>query len=175
MARKKKPAPAESEGQVEKEILIYEQRLGARPDSHAFLPLAKAYCKAGRYAEAVEACCQGLKRYPRYWAVQVILGQAYLGQGMLDEALAQLELVVREAANNLLASRLLGQIYIKQGRLDEAIERYRTILNYHPECADLEGELHQLEVNKKRREEETVRGLEDWLGHIRAYRRLKVA
>jgi tetratricopeptide (TPR) repeat protein len=167
--------PTELGNQVEEEILFWQQQLQAKPDSHAFLPLAKAYCKAGRYAEAVETCRQGLSKHPYYWAARVILGQAYLEQGMLDEALAQLEMVVREVANNLLASRLLGQVYIKQGRLDEAIERYRISLNYHPECADLEEELHRVEVEKERRYKKTIQGLENWLKHIRAYRQLKAA
>jgi tetratricopeptide (TPR) repeat protein len=107
---------------------------------------------------------------PNYWAAQVILGQAYLQQGMLDEALAQLEVVIHESPNNLLAGRLLGQIYTRQDRFDEAIKRYQTILNYHPECADLIAGLQQLALEKKRQYEKTLKVLEDWLERIKAYR-----
>jgi tetratricopeptide (TPR) repeat protein len=156
---------------LEDDIIHYRQRLNAAPNSHAFLPLAKAYTKAGRYREAEETCLRGLEKYPNYWAAQVVLGEAYLMQGMLDEALVQLEVVVREAANNLMASKLLGQIYIQQGRFEEAIERYRVILTYYPECIDLKEKLEHLEAEQRHQYEETLQVLQEWLSHIRACRR----
>ncbi len=162
--------PADLRGHMEDDIIHYQQRLGSVPDSHVFLPLATAYCKAGKYREAVETCLQGLEKYPDYWAAQVVLGQAYLMQGMLDEALPQLEVVVREAANNLMASKLLGQIYVQQGRFEEAVERYRIILTYYPECADLREVLLQLEAEIKHQHEETLQALEEWLTQIRVCR-----
>lgn len=167
MLSKKMPDLAPQEGQLAKDIQLYKQRLKKKPRSHVFLPLAKAYCKAGKYKEAVETCQQGLLRQPNYWAAQVILGQAYLEQGMLDEALAQLEAVVREVPNNLLASRLIGQIYVKQERIKEAIERYTNILNYYPECDDLKEALYKLTTEKKRQYKMTILVLEDWLKEIR--------
>ena len=155
---------------MEDDISFYQERLNLEPDSYVFLPLAKAYCKAGKYREAVQTCSQGLEKYPDYWAAQVILGQAYFKQGMLDEALAQLEVVVREVANNLMASKLLVQIYIQQGRFEEAVERYRIILTYYPECADLKEELLQLEAERKHQHEETLQALEAWLTHIKTCR-----
>ncbi len=158
------------DSRLTEDIKHYQQCLQAEPKSRVFLPLAKAYCKAGRYKEAVAICRQGLARYPDYWAAQVVLGQAYLEQDMLDEALSQLEAVVREAANNLLAGKLLGQVYIKQGRIKEAVARYTTILNYHPECDDLKETLHKLTTEKSRKHEITILVLEEWLKEIRAHR-----
>ncbi len=155
---------------MEDDISRYQERFNLEPDSHVFLPLAKACCEAGRYREAVETCLQGLERHPDYWAAQVVLGQAYFKQDMLDEALARLEAVVREVANNLMASKLLGQIYIKQGRFEAAVERYRIILTYYPECTELREELLQLEAERRRQYEEMLESLGDWLAHIRAYR-----
>jgi tetratricopeptide (TPR) repeat protein len=170
MTSKKKITTAEMGTQVEEDILLYQQRLTAKPDSHAFLPLAKAYCKAGRYAAAIETCVEGLEKYPDYWAARVVLAQAYLGQDMLDEALIQLEQVVQDVDNNLLASRLLGQIYIKQGQLDKVIARYKHILNHHPECTDLEDDIQYWKREKKHRNEKAVRKLEEWLKKIKNYR-----
>jgi tetratricopeptide (TPR) repeat protein len=157
-------------GQIEENLLLYQQRLLTKPDSRAFLPLAKTYYEMGRYDDAIETCRKGLNKYPDYWAARVVLAQAYLKLDMLENASAQLEVVVHETANNLLASRLLGEIYTRQGNLDETIQTYRTILNHHPECTDLEEELHHWNLEKNRRDEKTIHELESWLQQIRAYR-----
>jgi len=170
MAGKAKSILTPSSGEnLQQEIEQLRQRWEAESESRLFFPLAKAYCEVGEYAEAARLCEEGLQRYPQYWSARVVLAQAYLGQQLEDEALAELELVVHKVTNNLLASKLLGEIYTKQGRIADAIQRYQTIFNYYPECMDLEEALFELE-EELTYYKKMLQVLEEWLVQIKDYR-----
>jgi tetratricopeptide (TPR) repeat protein len=86
------------------------RKLQEEPESKLFLQLAEAYRQAGEFEEAVETCRKGLEKHPCYHSARVSLGRLYLETGRPDEAKRELETVLQDVPDNLLASRLLEQI-----------------------------------------------------------------
>ncbi len=73
----------------------------------AFAALAEEHRRAGRLAEAIAVCRDGLERYPTYVSARVTLGRALLDSGDPLTAVAELEQAVAQAPDNLAAARAL--------------------------------------------------------------------
>lgn len=95
------------------------EQLRRRMQSHAapaaFAAAAEEHRRAGRFAEAIAVCRDGLDRYPSYASARVTLGRALLDSGDVAGALAELELAVAQAPDNLAASRALEAARGAQG------------------------------------------------------------
>ncbi|HJR61245.1 MAG TPA: tetratricopeptide repeat protein [Vicinamibacterales bacterium] len=81
------------------------------PASIAFAALAEEYRRAGRFDDAIATCVTGLKRHPSYLSARVTLGRALMDAGRIDDARAELEVVLRAAPENLAALRSLAEIH----------------------------------------------------------------
>ena len=104
------------------------RRVHKDPASIAFAQLAEECRRAGRYQEAADVCRAGLEIHPGYLSARVTLGRALIELNELDVALAELELVLRSAPENLAAIRGLAEIHHRQGSLAEALAQYRAAL-----------------------------------------------
>ena len=87
------------------------EQLRRRMQSHAtptaFAALAEEHRRAGRLAEAVAVCREGLERYPAYVSGRVTLGRALLDSGDAMAAVTELEHAVAQSPDNLAAARAL--------------------------------------------------------------------
>lgn len=87
------------------------EQLRRRMQSHAtptaFAALAEEHRRAGRFADAVAVCREGLERYPAYVSARVTLGRALLDSGDAPAAVTELEQAVAQSPDNLAAARAL--------------------------------------------------------------------
>jgi tetratricopeptide (TPR) repeat protein len=114
------------------------RRVRKDPASIAFAQLAEEYRRAGQYQESVDACRTGLGVHPGYLSARVTLGRALIEIGQLDEALPELELVLKSAPENLAAIRGIADIHHRQGSLGKALEFYKRALGLARNDPDLE-------------------------------------
>jgi tetratricopeptide (TPR) repeat protein len=87
-----------------------ERRVTHDPASIAFAQLAEEYRRAGRIDDAVRVCRAGLEKHPTYGSARVTLARALIEMGQHQEAKSELERVVREAPDNLVAIRVLADL-----------------------------------------------------------------
>jgi tetratricopeptide (TPR) repeat protein len=92
-----------------------KRRVQQDPASIAFAALAEEYRRAGRFEEAIGTCTAGLQRHPSYLSAHVTLGRALIEVERYDEALEELQLVLRIAPENLAAIRGLAEINQRRG------------------------------------------------------------
>ena len=122
-----------------------ERRLAKDPNSKIFAQLAEEYRKAGRLEDAVTTCRQGLETHPKYFSARVALGRALLEMESFEEAGQELETVLAQAPDNILANKFLGKPYYQLGRLDDALAKYRVAQILAPEDTELALQIDKLE------------------------------
>jgi hypothetical protein len=138
-------------------------RVRKDPASIAFAQLAEEYRRGGQYQESVEACRAGLGIHPNYLSARVTLGRALIEIGQLDEALPELDLVLKSAPENLAAIRGIADIHHRQGSLGKALEFYkrgRGRARNDPELEQTVADLTQLLTPTRRAEPEDGLSLE---------------
>jgi tetratricopeptide (TPR) repeat protein len=94
----------------------------------AFAQLAEECRRSGGNEEAVSVCRAGLSYHPGYMSARVTLSRALIELRRLDEAQAELDIVLAAAPDNLPANRARAEIYQQRGQLPEALEQYRRAL-----------------------------------------------
>jgi tetratricopeptide (TPR) repeat protein len=119
-------------------LLELRRRVQADPASIAFAQLAEECRRQGANDEAVGICRAGLARHPGYLSARVTLGRALIELDRLDEARAELDLVVATAPDNLAAIRGLAEIFQRKGQLETALGYYRRALMLARHDPDLE-------------------------------------
>jgi len=120
------------------------RRIQKDPASIAFAQLAEEHRRASQLEEAVEVCRAGLAIHPGYLSARVTLGRALIELNRLDEAQAELELVLKSAPENLAAIRGLAEIFHRRGALTEALTQYRAALSLARNDPDLEQTVAEL-------------------------------
>ncbi len=83
----------------------------------AFAALAEEHRRAGRFADAIAVCQEGLAQYPTYVSARVTLGRALLDSGDVHAAVAELEQAVAQAPDNLAAVRALESARTAQAEM----------------------------------------------------------
>jgi tetratricopeptide (TPR) repeat protein len=114
------------------------RRVQKDPASIAFAQLAEECRRAGAYEEAVAVARAGLTIHPGYLSARVTLGRALIELNQLDEAEAELQIVLKSAAENLAAIRGVAEIHHRRGHFEEALEQYRAALALARNDPDLE-------------------------------------
>jgi len=114
------------------------RRVQKDPSSIAFAQLAEELRRAGRCEEAVEVCHAGLAIHPAYLSARVTLGRALVELNQLDDALAELERVLKSAPDNLAAIRGVAEIFHRRGDLAQALQQYRVALALAKNDPDLQ-------------------------------------
>lgn len=152
------------------------RRVEEDPASIAFAQLAEEYRRVGQFRYAVTTCRAGLSLHPTYLSARVTLGRALLALEQLDEAEAELGVVLATAPDNLTAMRALAEVYRLQGRRADAVACYRAALALAPNDPDLERMVDELSAvppvpdPAQAAATATVATLERWLEAIDAAR-----
>jgi len=114
------------------------RRVQKDPASIAFAQLAEECRRAGAFEESVAVARAGLAIHPGYLSARVTLGRALIELNQLDEAQAELEVVLKSASENLAAIRGVAEIHHRRGHLEDALAQYKTALALAPNDPDLE-------------------------------------
>jgi hypothetical protein len=122
------------------------RRLERDPGSRLFAQLAEEYRKAGNHADAIRIARTGLAQHPSYPSARLTLGRALLDSGDAAGARAELETALREAPDNILASRFLGLALEALGELGPALLQLQKTLKMAPGDRQLESQIAALET-----------------------------
>ena len=122
------------------------KRLEKDPGSRLFAQLAEELRKAGELEDAILVSREGLQKHPAYPSARMTLGRALFDKGDLGGARAELEGVLKGAADNILASRLLAECLEGLGDLPAAMERYRQTLAMAPGDRQIASKVSALEA-----------------------------
>ena len=113
-------------------IRRHEERLAKDPASLAFAQLADLYRKAGRTADAIALCRDGLVRYPQYTTARLILAKALLAEGRLDEVAAETSAMQATAPKDVQCLRLASEVERRRGNIDGAADYLERIVKLDP-------------------------------------------
>ena len=113
-------------------IRRHEERLARDPGSLAFAQLADLYRRAGRTQDAITLCRQGLERYPQYTTARLILARAWLADDRLDEAAAEIRIVLDQNPKDVQCLRLAAEVERRQGNLDGAADHLEQAVRLDP-------------------------------------------
>jgi Tetratricopeptide repeat len=125
------------------------RRLERDPGSRLFAQLAEEYRKAGNHADAIRVARTGLAQHPSYPSARLTLGRALLDSGDAAGARLELETVLKDAPDNILASRFLGQALEKLGELAPALLQLQKTLKMAPGDRQLEAQIGSLQARLK--------------------------
>ena len=120
------------------------RRVQKDPASIAFAQLAEELRRAGDFKEAVAVCRAGLAKHPGYVSARVTLGRALIELNDLDNADAELRLVLKVAPDNLSAIRARADIFRRRGDVESALAHYRVALGLARNDPDLERVVAEL-------------------------------
>lgn len=157
------------------------RRIQQDPASIAFAQLAEEYRRTAQFAEAVSTCRAGLAIHPEYLSARVTLGRALLALDRLDDAAAELRLVLAAAPDNLTALRALADTCRRQGNLSDALAYFAAAERLAPNDPDIERSVENLRARvdedsddpaaaERTRSRRTIAALERWLEGIHAAR-----
>jgi tetratricopeptide (TPR) repeat protein len=132
-----------------KDIEYYGSKIKRDPNTKVYMPLAYAYLVLEKYDETVDICEKGLEKHPDYMPLAVLLGEAFLKKGMIEEAKTILESVLGNSLLNFKAPKLLGDIYKAEDRLDEALKYYKIAHNRCPENNEIKLLLKELQKGEE--------------------------
>jgi len=122
------------------------RRLERDPGSRLFAQLAEEHRKAGAHAEAIRVARAGLVQHPSYPSARLTLGRALLDSGDPAGARVELEAALRDAPDNILASRFLGQALDALGELGPALVQLQRTLKMAPGDRQLESQIVSLQT-----------------------------
>lgn len=126
-------------------IYDYLRKYQEDPHSRVFAPLAEAYRKAGMTDEAIEIAREGMRLHPSFTGGRVALARALFDKRRYEEVLKELESVVQDAPDNLVAQRLSAESCLMLGRTAEALAAYKMLLYYTPNDQELAQLVQELE------------------------------
>jgi len=122
------------------------RRLERDPGSRLFAQLAEEHRKAGEHAEAIRVARAGLLQHPSYASARLTLGRALLDSGDPAGARVELEAALRDAPDNILASRFLGLALDVLGELGPALTQLQKTLKMAPGDRQLESQIASLQT-----------------------------
>jgi tetratricopeptide (TPR) repeat protein len=127
------------------QIYHYLRRYQEDPRSRVFAPLAEAYRKAGLLDEAIEIARDGVRIHPHFVGGKVALGRALFDKGMYEQVVKELEPVVLDAPDNLVAQKLLGESYLILGRVADSLNAYKVLLFFMPADPEIAKLVQEIE------------------------------
>lgn len=113
-------------------IRRHEERLARDPESLAFAQLADLYRKAGRTADAITVCREGLRRWPHYTTARLILAKTLLAEGQMEAALAEVDAILQTSPKDVQCHRLAAEVHRRAGRLDAAVAHLDKAVGLDP-------------------------------------------
>lgn len=127
------------------QIYHYLRRYQEDPRSRVFAPLAEAYRKAGLLDEAIEIARDGVRIHPHFIGGRVALGRVLFDKGMYEEVVKELEMVVLDAPDNLVAQKLLAESYLILGRIADSLSSYKVLLFFMPQDVEIQRLVQEIE------------------------------
>ena len=128
------------------QIYHYLKRYQEDPTSRVFAPLSEAYRKAGLLDEAIDICRDGLRVHPNFIGGRVALARAFFDKRFYADVIKELEPVVMDAPDNLVAQRLLADSYLILGRIAQALTSYKVLLYFTPDDLELGKMVKEIEI-----------------------------
>ena len=128
------------------QIYHYLKRYQEEPTSRVFAPLAEAYRKAGLLDDAIDICRDGLRIHPHFIGGRVALARALFDKGEYGEVVKELEPVVLDAPDNLVAQKLLAESYLILGRIAQALSAYKVLLFFMPQDDEISKLVQEIET-----------------------------
>jgi tetratricopeptide (TPR) repeat protein len=122
------------------------RRLERDPGSRLFAQLAEELRKNGELVEAIRVARAGLAVHSSYPSARLTLGRALLDSGDATGARLELESALRDAPDNILASRYLGQAREALGDLQGALDQYQKTLQMAPGDRQVQAQLSAIEA-----------------------------
>ena len=132
--------------------MLYEylKKYQEDPRSRVFAPLAEAYRKAGMVDEAIEVAREGMAIHPQFVGGRVALARALFDKKEYELVLKELEDVIQNAPDNLVAQRLVGESALMMGFVTRALISFKMLLIYQPQDTDLAKLVQELETQAYR-------------------------
>jgi len=119
---------------IEKEIEHYKKNAKENPKLFAaHYMLGRAYIKAKRNQEAINALKQAIDLNPNLAEAHYQLGFAYLEHGRSEEAIAPLKRAIELKPHHALAHHNLGEGYSRLGREEDAIVEFKEAIRHDPD------------------------------------------
>ncbi len=126
-------------------IYHYLKRYQEDPTSRVFAPLAEAYRKAGLLDEAIDIARDGIRIHPHFVGGRVALARALFDKGQFGEVVKELEPIILDVPDNLVAQRLLAESYLILGRVAHALAAYKTLLFLVPDDKEIAKMVSEIE------------------------------
>lgn len=123
----------------------YLRRYQEDPTSRIFAPLADAYRQMGKIDEAIQICEKGLEYHPNFPGGRVALARCYLEKKWYMEAKRELEKVVKEVPENLLAHKLLADTYYALKDYTSSLSAYKMAFLLSPNDIQIAEKIRSLE------------------------------
>ncbi len=127
------------------QIYHYLKKYQEDPKSRVFAPLAESYRKAGLLDEAIEICRDGIRHHPHFIGGHVALARALFDKGDYEATIKELEPVVLDAPDNLVAQKLLAESYLILGRLSDSLAAYKVLLFFMPQDQEIARLVQEIE------------------------------
>jgi len=128
------------------QIYHYLKRYQEDPSSRVFAPLSEAYRKAGLLDEAIDICRDGLRVHPNFIGGRVALARAFFDKRFYADVVKELEPVVMDAPDNLVAQRLLADSYLILGQIAQSLNAYKVLLYFSPKDDELAQLVKEIET-----------------------------
>jgi tetratricopeptide (TPR) repeat protein len=127
-------------------IYKYLKKYQDDPTSRVFAPLAEAYRKANRVDEAIEIAREGLRVHPHFVGGRVALARALFDKKLYPEVILELQAVVQDVPDNLVAQRLLAESYLMLGQVGDALSAFKMLLYFAPQDIETANLVRELEA-----------------------------
>ena len=124
--------------------LPLEEIVAKDPASALYLDLAARLVELGRLEEAIQLCEERRNRPGHGVGDHIVLGRAYLADGRLNDALAELEAALALDRENVVALKALAGILSHQGKHEQAAGYYRAVCRIDPGDLESQTALHQI-------------------------------
>ncbi len=124
--------------------LPLEEIVAKDPASALYLELAARLMERGRLDEAIQLCEERRTRPGHGVGDHIVLGRAYLADGRLNEARAELDAALTLDRENVVALKALAGILSHQGDHDRAAGYYRAVCRIDPGDLESQTALHQI-------------------------------
>lgn len=138
-----------------------------KSSAQAFLLLAQAHRKQGRFDEALKVMLRGVKRHPHWASAQILLGCVYVDLQLYKQALRHFKRAIELAPESLQAYKQLGDVFLRLKKTSKALAQYKKALLLAPQdkramqvvqklesltAADYDSELFDFEVSRPQAE-----------------------
>ncbi len=150
-------------GQPDVALRSLQRLVASHPQASFYEVLARVYLVKGDLAAAEAACQQALRLDGSRWIPHSYLGEVYVRLHRPDEALAQLDEVIRRQPKQIPPYIVAGDIWLRQGKFDKARSYYEAARKQDPDSLLAQNSLARLWAEEGNHLDEamaTIQGLQ---------------